>query len=73
MMENASLFWSYTEIQNIIRRISVIPATQDLSLAQLALAGSGAGAVTSFFLYVSSFPTSELGARITLTSLNHET
>ena len=52
MAENASLFLSYGECQNLIRRIIAQPPTEDLSLGQLALAGSGSGAVTSFLLYV---------------------
>ncbi|GBE87547.1 mitochondrial carrier [Sparassis latifolia] len=50
MAENASLFWAYTELQNLIRRMSETPESQRLSLAQLALAGSGAGSITSFVL-----------------------
>ncbi|KAH9924364.1 mitochondrial carrier [Amylocystis lapponica] len=50
MAENASLFWTYTELQNAIRWATAPPASQDLSLRQLALAGAGAGSVTSFVL-----------------------
>ncbi|KAI8986761.1 mitochondrial carrier [Trametes punicea] len=50
MAENASLFWSYTEIQNAIRWWNGLPLTQPLSLGQLALAGGGAGCITSFVL-----------------------
>ncbi|EMD34858.1 hypothetical protein CERSUDRAFT_117061 [Gelatoporia subvermispora B] len=50
MTENASLFWTYTELQNAIRWSSNMPISQDLSLGQLALAGAGAGCVTSFLL-----------------------
>ncbi|TBU61156.1 mitochondrial carrier [Dichomitus squalens] len=50
MAENASLFWSYTEIQNAIKWANGIPATSQLSLGQLALAGAGAGSITSFVL-----------------------
>ncbi|KAI0937535.1 hypothetical protein AcV5_000346 [Taiwanofungus camphoratus] len=50
MAENASLFWSYTELQNVIRWINALPSSQELSLGQLALAGAGAGTITSFFL-----------------------
>ncbi|OCH87772.1 mitochondrial carrier [Obba rivulosa] len=50
MTENASLFWAYAELQNAIRWSSNMPATQDLSLRQLAMAGAGAGSVTSFLL-----------------------
>ncbi|KAF9812419.1 hypothetical protein IEO21_06222 [Rhodonia placenta] len=49
MAENASLFWSYRELQNAIRTVSKQPA-QELSLDQLALAGAGAGFLTSFVL-----------------------
>ncbi|KAH9941230.1 mitochondrial carrier [Epithele typhae] len=47
MAENATLFWTYTEIQNTLRWSL---GTPDLSLRQLACAGAGAGAVTSFVL-----------------------
>ncbi|KAH7924691.1 mitochondrial carrier [Leucogyrophana mollusca] len=50
MVENASLFLSYSELQNIIRWVNAQPLSQDLSLPQLALAGAGAGTVTSFLL-----------------------
>lgn len=50
MLENASLFMSYSELQNVIRRINSQPLSHDLSLPQLALAGGGAGAITSFLL-----------------------
>lgn len=50
MTENASLFWGYTELQHAIRWSTNMPVTQDLSLAQLALAGAGAGSLTSFLL-----------------------
>ncbi|KAG1726387.1 mitochondrial carrier [Suillus lakei] len=50
MLENASLFMSYSELQNVIRRINSQPLSHDLSLPQLALAGAGAGAITSFLL-----------------------
>ena len=53
MAENASLFLSYNEFQNLIRWTTSQPISQPLSLSQLALAGAGAGAVTSFLLYVS--------------------
>ena len=52
MAENASLFWSYTEIQNAIKWAKGMPITSHLSLGQLAAAGAGAGAITSFVLYV---------------------
>lgn len=50
MLENASLFMSYSELQDVIRRINSQPLSHDLSLPQLALAGAGAGAITSFLL-----------------------
>ncbi|CDO73686.1 hypothetical protein BN946_scf185015.g14 [Trametes cinnabarina] len=50
MAENASLFWSYTELQNAIRWWTGMPLSQPLSLGQLALAGGGAGCITSFVL-----------------------
>ncbi|TFY68866.1 hypothetical protein EVJ58_g760 [Rhodofomes roseus] len=50
MAENASLFWTYTELQNAIRWYERQPTTHLLSLGQLALAGSGAGCITSFVL-----------------------
>ncbi|KAG1719791.1 mitochondrial carrier [Suillus lakei] len=50
MLENASLFMSYSELQNVIRRINSQPLSHDLPLPQLALAGAGAGAITSFLL-----------------------
>lgn len=50
MLENASLFMSYSELQNVIRRVNSQPLSHDLSLPQLALAGAGAGAITSFLL-----------------------
>lgn len=52
MAENASLFMSYNELQNVIRWYTDKPSTQELSLPQLSIAAAGAGAVTSFFLYV---------------------
>ncbi|KAA1473065.1 mitochondrial carrier [Dentipellis sp. KUC8613] len=50
MAENATLFLSYGELQNLVRRINRTPATQELSLPQLAVAAGGAGAITSFIL-----------------------
>ncbi|KZT22734.1 mitochondrial carrier [Neolentinus lepideus HHB14362 ss-1] len=50
MVENASLFLSYSELQHLIRRYNNLPLSQDLSVAQLALAGAGAGGITSFLL-----------------------
>ena len=54
MAENASLFWTYTELQRAIRRATAHPSYEELSLGQLALAGAGAGSITSFVLY--AFP-----------------
>jgi len=50
MAENASLFLTYGELQNLIKRVNHQPLTDPSSLPQLALAGAGAGAVTSFLL-----------------------
>ena len=52
MAENATIFLSYTQLQNAIRWTTAQPLSQELSLPQLALAGAGAGAITSFILYV---------------------
>ncbi|KAF8886507.1 mitochondrial carrier domain-containing protein [Infundibulicybe gibba] len=50
MVENASLFLSYNEIQNFIRFVNHQSSSEKPSLPQLALAAAGAGAVTSFLL-----------------------
>lgn len=50
MAENASLFWAYTELQHAMRWWTGMPLSQSLSLGQLALAGAGAGTLTSFVL-----------------------
>jgi ornithine carrier protein len=55
MAENATIFLSYTQFQNAIRRTTGQSKSQGLSVAQLALAGLGAGTVTSFVLYVQFF------------------
>lgn len=52
MVENASLFVSYSQLQHAIRWVTGYQPSQDLTLPQLAIAGAGAGAVTSFVLYV---------------------
>ena len=52
MVENASLFMSYNEIQNFIRHVSHRAPQERLPLYHLALAGAGAGAITSFLLSV---------------------
>lgn len=68
MTENSSLFLSYKELQNLIRWTNHIPHHQDLSLSQVILAASGAGAVTSFFLSVhSSLPRTFQGKGLKLT------
>lgn len=54
MAEIATLFLSYSELQNLIRQVNTLPLSQELSVPQLALAGAGAGAITSFLLYVLS-------------------
>ncbi|KIJ15327.1 hypothetical protein PAXINDRAFT_169133 [Paxillus involutus ATCC 200175] len=50
MVENATLFLSYTQLQNAIRWMNARPPSQDPTLPELALAGAGAGAITSFLL-----------------------
>jgi hypothetical protein len=55
MAENATLFFTYGELQNLIRRAWDVPRSQTLSLPQLSLAAAGAGAITSFFLCDSFF------------------
>ncbi|KAF8137083.1 mitochondrial carrier [Boletus edulis] len=50
MVENASLFVSYSQLQHVIRWITGDLSSQELTLPQLAMAGAGAGAVTSFVL-----------------------
>ncbi|KIK70150.1 hypothetical protein GYMLUDRAFT_151682 [Collybiopsis luxurians FD-317 M1] len=50
MAENASLFLSYREFQNLIRRVTHQPESQKLPLHQLGIAAAGSGAVTSFLL-----------------------
>ena len=52
MAENASVFLSYGEIQNFIRYISHRAPQEKLPLYHLAIAGAGAGAITSFLLCV---------------------
>lgn len=54
MAENASLFLSYGEFQNLIRYISHRAPQETLPLYHLALAAAGAGAITSFLLCVNS-------------------
>ncbi|KAJ3729688.1 mitochondrial carrier domain-containing protein [Lentinula raphanica] len=50
MVENASLFLSYRELQNLIRRVTHQPESQKLPLHQLAIAAAGSGTITSFLL-----------------------
>ncbi|KAJ6608598.1 mitochondrial carrier domain-containing protein [Mycena sp. CBHHK59/15] len=50
MAENASLFLSYRELQDLIKRANHQPIDDPSSMPQIALAGAGAGAVTSFLL-----------------------
>lgn len=50
MAENATLFLSYNELQNLFRRFNGQSSSCDLALSQLALSGAGAGAITSFVL-----------------------
>ncbi|KAF4596183.1 hypothetical protein EYR38_007558 [Pleurotus pulmonarius] len=50
MAENASLFLAYGELQNVVRRVYAQPLPEKLSMAQLAVAAAGAGAITSFVL-----------------------
>ena len=55
MAENSSLFLSYNGLQNVIRSVNHTPQNKDLSLPQTILAAAGAGAITSFILFVSFF------------------
>jgi hypothetical protein len=50
MAENASLFLSYRELQNLIRQFTGEPLSQKLPLYQLTLAAAGSGAITSLVL-----------------------
>ena len=50
MVENAGLFVAYSQLQHAIHWITGRPASQDLTLTQLAIAGAGAGTATSFVL-----------------------
>ena len=55
MAENASLFLAYGNFQNLIRLMTHRPVREErLALHYLALAGAGAGAITSFLLSVST-------------------
>ncbi|KAF9443495.1 mitochondrial carrier [Macrolepiota fuliginosa MF-IS2] len=50
MAENASLFLSYRELQNVIRNLTGRDAEYQLPLGQLMIAATGAGVITSFIL-----------------------
>ncbi|KAJ7702299.1 mitochondrial carrier [Mycena rosella] len=50
MAENASLFLSYRELQDLIKRVNHQPIEDASSMPQIALAAAGAGAITSFLL-----------------------
>lgn len=50
MAENASIFFSFNEFQELIRRSTNRSLSEKATLPQLALAAAGAGFVTSFFL-----------------------
>ncbi|KAF9057121.1 mitochondrial carrier domain-containing protein [Panaeolus papilionaceus] len=50
MVENASLFFAYSEFQRVIRHLTHRDTDHKLPLHQLAIAAAGAGTVTSFFL-----------------------
>jgi ornithine carrier protein len=52
MVENASLFLSYRELQNLIKIANHQHTEEASSMPQIALAGAGAGAITSFLLCV---------------------
>jgi len=54
MAENATLFLSYRELQNLIRHFTGEPISQKLPLYELAIAAAGAGAITSLVLWVIS-------------------
>jgi ornithine carrier protein len=54
MAENASLFLSYREMQNVIKRVNHQSIDEASSMPQIALAAAGAGAITSFLLSVVS-------------------
>lgn len=50
MAENASLFLTYKELQNVIRTWNGLEYGAPLSLSQLMLAAAGAGGIASFLL-----------------------
>jgi len=50
MAENAALFLSYRELQNMIKNLKGYPTEYQLPIGQLMIAAAGAGAITSFVL-----------------------
>ncbi|KAJ3513138.1 hypothetical protein NMY22_g15128 [Coprinellus aureogranulatus] len=50
MAENASLFFSYEQFKNLVRKVTHTLPDAPLALQHHALAAAGAGAVTSFIL-----------------------
>ena len=50
MAENAALFLSYRELQNMIKNMTGYPTEYQLPIGQLMIAAAGAGAITSFVL-----------------------
>ncbi|KAF9465093.1 mitochondrial carrier domain-containing protein [Collybia nuda] len=50
MVENATLFLAYSELQELVRRVMKRPVTERSTLPQLAVAAAGAGMITSFLL-----------------------
>ncbi|KAF8184874.1 mitochondrial carrier domain-containing protein [Mycena galopus ATCC 62051] len=50
MAENASLFLSYRELQDLIKHINHQHLEEPSSMSQIAMAAAGAGAITSFLL-----------------------
>jgi ornithine carrier protein len=58
MVENASLFLSYRELQDLIKIVNRQHKEEPSSMSQIVLAGAGAGAITSFLLWVFPLPLS---------------
>jgi ornithine carrier protein len=52
MAENASLFLSYRELQDVMKRINHQHIQEASTMPQITLAAAGAGAITSFLLSV---------------------
>ena len=52
MTENATLFLAYGQLQHLCRWVSSYSSGSEPSKAQLSLSVAGAGAVTSFVLWV---------------------